>query len=620
MPSSTPAIAVAPAGRTGEPSLPVLILIFWAAFAAAAAALQIADPEIFARTDPDSVLRLVQVRDLIAGQGWFDLVQHRMDPPAGTLMHWSRLIDAPLAGLVLLGNALSFDGEAVALTIWPLLLLLAAMAGTLYAAAALAGRAAALPALLMALTFYRPLEAFVPGSIDHHNAQIALSLATLACALRLRQAPLLGAAAGLGAALMLAIGLETLVYVAIFGISIATIWAATGEGGRGTACFGAAFALAPAALYLMTGSPAAATSCDSLSWTYAAPAAVAGAGLAALALVGERLKGPAMQLLALAVLAGLAGSAFLLIAPECGAGPYGLLSAELNALFLRTVSEAQPLQSTFPADPAGAIASVLAPGIALAIALRRAWAGPAGARHGWLLPAALIAAALVLSLYQLRAVPYAQAFAAPVLAAWVAELAARRGVSALRPIRRAWPVLAAFLLALPVVHLGIGLAAVRMLSLASDGRLAPAALRAVTKPAAGLPSAQQECIDAAAAAHFARAPNGLVLAPLFYGSSVLALSPHAVVAGPYHRAEAAVLDTIRAMNAAPEQALAIVQARGVDLVAICSSAEEVGLTAAEAPGGLLARLLAGESVDWLAPIPPSPDSALRLYQVRDAAP
>jgi hypothetical protein len=41
-------------------------------------------------------MRLVEVRDLIAGQGWFDLTQHRLDPP-GVSIHWSRVIDAPLA-------------------------------------------------------------------------------------------------------------------------------------------------------------------------------------------------------------------------------------------------------------------------------------------------------------------------------------------------------------------------------------------------------------------------------------------------------------------------------------------------------------------------------------------
>ena len=53
--------------------------------------------------DPDDALRLAQVRDLIAGQSWFDLHQYRIDPlNGGVLMHWSRIVDVPLAALILL--------------------------------------------------------------------------------------------------------------------------------------------------------------------------------------------------------------------------------------------------------------------------------------------------------------------------------------------------------------------------------------------------------------------------------------------------------------------------------------------------------------------------------------
>ena len=49
--------------------------------------------------DTDDAMRLVQVRSFLSGQGWFDLHQARFDPPAGYDSHWSRLIDAGLAGL-----------------------------------------------------------------------------------------------------------------------------------------------------------------------------------------------------------------------------------------------------------------------------------------------------------------------------------------------------------------------------------------------------------------------------------------------------------------------------------------------------------------------------------------
>ena len=50
--------------------------------------------------DNDDGMRLVEVRDFLAGQGWFDLMQYRLGLDGGTLMHWSRLIDLPIASLI----------------------------------------------------------------------------------------------------------------------------------------------------------------------------------------------------------------------------------------------------------------------------------------------------------------------------------------------------------------------------------------------------------------------------------------------------------------------------------------------------------------------------------------
>ena len=48
--------------------------------------------------DTDDAMKMVEVRDWMNGQGWFDMVAHRMDAPSGVLMHWSRLFDVPQAG------------------------------------------------------------------------------------------------------------------------------------------------------------------------------------------------------------------------------------------------------------------------------------------------------------------------------------------------------------------------------------------------------------------------------------------------------------------------------------------------------------------------------------------
>ncbi len=50
----------------------------------------------------DDAMRLNEMRSWLAGHGWFDLHEARLQPPAGYDSHWSRLIDAGLAGLFLL--------------------------------------------------------------------------------------------------------------------------------------------------------------------------------------------------------------------------------------------------------------------------------------------------------------------------------------------------------------------------------------------------------------------------------------------------------------------------------------------------------------------------------------
>ena len=80
----------------------IAILATWAGVSLillAVAATRIPDNQY---PGPDDALRLVQVRDLLAGQPWFDLHQYRMTPPDGTLMHWSRLVAIPIAGMILL--------------------------------------------------------------------------------------------------------------------------------------------------------------------------------------------------------------------------------------------------------------------------------------------------------------------------------------------------------------------------------------------------------------------------------------------------------------------------------------------------------------------------------------
>lgn len=73
---------------------------------------------------------------------------------------------------------------------------------------------------------------FAPGRIDHHNLQILLTT-TMAMAMVLPgRAGLTGAVAGCAAALSLAIGLETLVFVAVGGLVLVLRAAFEAEGAK----------------------------------------------------------------------------------------------------------------------------------------------------------------------------------------------------------------------------------------------------------------------------------------------------------------------------------------------------------------------------------------------------
>ena len=83
--------------------------------------------DVFAGVIPgaDDMMRLQQIRDLLGGQGWFDVAQSRMLTPEGGDMHWSRLPDLFVAGVILLTEPVlgRETAEQLAIGIWPLILL-----------------------------------------------------------------------------------------------------------------------------------------------------------------------------------------------------------------------------------------------------------------------------------------------------------------------------------------------------------------------------------------------------------------------------------------------------------------------------------------------------------------
>src|SRR5271170_4207553 len=102
---------------------------------------------------PADAMRLVEVRDLLAGQAWFDLHQYRLDPPAGLDMHWTRVLDVPLALLIKSFSLVvpAIEAERITRIVFPMALLFGFYAAVINTASRLAGPAAMMPAAVIAV-------------------------------------------------------------------------------------------------------------------------------------------------------------------------------------------------------------------------------------------------------------------------------------------------------------------------------------------------------------------------------------------------------------------------------------------------------------------------------------
>ena len=541
-------------------------------------------------TDNDSLLRLVEVRDLIAGQGWFDLMQYRLGPEGGVAMHWSRVIDAPIAALILAGQTLGLSpaiAETIAATVWPAALFGASVFLIMRIARLVYGDDSAFPAVVVGGLALMSIAIFLPGMIDHHNAQLMLVL--LALWGLIAGSILTLAVAGGAAALSLAIGMETAPYVAIAGIvaALPLIGGNAGDTRQKAPGFGLGFAAIAAAAFLATVPWASwgVAACDAFSATHLAIAVPAGIGLAAAAFVPAR----GMRIVALGVLAAGVAAIAIVAFPQCLADPYASLDPTLKRLWLAGVVEAQSVVSIARSDPAIFASRYVTPMLALIVITQRALAGRMTAREAIL--AAFLTGAILVSFWQVRGALFSVPIAAIVLSGWIAR---NRATAASKPAL----VALVWIVSINSVWAAIGGQADRLLQ----------------APASAVPSGAGACLRADDIRPLATLPPQTVLAVSNLGPAILRYTPQRVLAGPYHRNVEGNLAAMRAMLAPPAEAEAIMRANKVGIVAFCPGNPETALLVREAVNGLAAALSAGDAPAWLRPVSP-PGQALQLYLI-----
>ncbi|MFW5633506.1 MAG: hypothetical protein ACOCYR_01285 [Erythrobacter sp.] len=560
--------------------------------------------------DPDDAMRLVQVRDVLAGQGWFDLVQYRVDAPGGGVaMHWSRLVDLPLLAVILLLSPLIGAGaaEAAALVIVPLVTLFAAMLLAARIAHQLLGEEETMLAALLVALSVPLLFQLSPLRIDHHGWQVV-------CALWAMNA-LMGrsdrcGAVGVGAALAtwLAISVEGLPFAAAILAVLALRWLGNRSQRGWLIRAMQSLAVTSAALFVLTrGLGDLAVHCDAIGPLHLA---VFGWGALVLTLLGRTEPAPLALVLAGFALAG--GGALALVlgaAPHCvSGGGFAAIDPLVRAQWLDRVNEGRPV---WHQDLQHALPFVVAPLVALLAALRLRAASSNWLRRFWSDYALLLGAALLVALLVARAGAVACALAAPPLA-WqiIRWWRAARGMRS--PVRRMGMTLGIALVLVPTLPLTvIGPA----LSAAATATAPAASPRA--GGAAIVPSLRgSRCDIAGAGAMLGALPPGEIFAPIDIAPALLVESPHTVIATPHHRGDRGlrfVIETATGDAAAAREAL---RARGTAYVALCRDLGEPYRYAALAPGGFMAALLGGEAPDWLEPVAAGADGSFRMWRVR----
>jgi asparagine N-glycosylation enzyme membrane subunit Stt3 len=547
--------------------------------------------------DPDDMMRLVQVRDWLNGQGVNDWTQYRMAPPAGAPMHWSRVNDAGLAAMILgFGPILGRHGaELVAVLLYPALLFAAHLILSARIARRIWGDQAGLIAAVLAAMAYPGTTVFAPGRIDHHALQVVLAeVAVLAATMRPRAGS--GLLAGAMIALALVVGLEVVPQLAVLLGAIFVFWVVDGQAEqRRTAglAIGLAAVTLPFVLFLRPTlwSPAL---CDAFTPATSTATFAGAAVLGVLAVATPRLDGWRLRLVLGGGLGGAVLAALLILYPACLAGPYGAVDPFLLREFIPHIDEANGI---FEQVSIGR--RIQLGGLMLASCLAVLWViwCCRAAWRRWLPLAAVVTASGLITLLQVRGTYVGAPLGASLLAGVV--LAARRRVPA-RPVL----VAGAWLGASGMSWYGVPVVAEDLI--ARSGGPAKGYLTPTPPRAACNTGATWRAVD--------RYPPGVMMASTSVAAFLTGATRMSTVGAGYHRNNQGNMAMYRFFLSRPEEAARIARAWHVDYVAFCPRDFEEMNAVRRFPDSVVARLSAGRPPEGFQQLPLQ-GATLRLYRI-----
>ncbi|MBX5237380.1 hypothetical protein [Rhizobium sp. NLR22b] len=557
--------------------------------------------------DNDDGMRLVEVRDFLAGQGWFDLTQYRLGLAGGTLMHWSRLIDLPIASLIWFFGLFAphETAEALALAVWPVSLIFPAMLAMGVAGRRIGGVAGMHIALGLTAPAIYTGNRFAPGAIDHHNAQLALVATMVAMLVDPQRRGWSYSVAGVAAAVAIAIGAETTPFVAGVCLTVALLWAWEGENFAVAArAFGLSLTITINILFFATVPPRlySMVTCDNLSLGYYSLAAIGGGLLLFLAVFASGLRRP-LRFTALAFIGvGVFGAA-IVIAPQCLSDPLGNLDPMLVELWLRHISEAQSLLALARTDPTAVGAFYAAGLFAIAVCIFRLIQRDRVQIHLILL--FLIATSWAIALVQVRGSSFSNLLSILPLALLIIDVR-RISNSDSENVAAAFVYVMSVLASVPAVW-------------AVGGGLVSLQMENDAQKKAAEPTKALSCTSKEALAPLAELPPGLVSAPSEMGVPILRFTQNRVLSAPYHRDQGGMLTEMHIGLATPQEAETFLKGAGVTALAFCQKDLQTRELAKLKPDGLYAELGKGNIPPYLEPLAQVPGTGVQFFRYRPTA-
>ncbi len=548
--------------------------------------------------DNDDLMRILEVRAWLNGQAFYDLVNHRLNPPNGGNIHWSRLGDIPLA----LGNlalrpfvGIAMAEKMAAFTV-PLILcgVFAYVAGR--TAKAISNSYIALfIGAFVAVSTPAIMGYFVAGRVDHHGLQLIFMICAFwGMVSHNKNGAML---AGLSIAASITIGFEMVPLMVLMVAWAAIIWGIRGEENRPqTTHFSIWLGVGIIAGFLINVAPANYLdgANDRISIAQLAPILTGSVLLALVSALFSRasmfIRFVALFVIGVAVIA-VAAQFPVLLKPL-----YWQTDPLLHRLWLNIVVETFPLMKTdnevkilLGAFSFFVMFATVARLVLLIIDEK------ARKNHrdidNWSLLASLLTASMMLAIFfQARTAGQAAGIAIIAAAALVTSVYKEKG-----------------LMTALIVGLFVNPLVPALVSMAYE-KIAP------KKKTPYVTGGGNTCGTDAAYSELAKMPKGLIAANIDFGAHALISTHHDVLAAPYHRNNGN-FTSYDIFLSAPDIAFEKAKRRGVNYIAYCAKSAETGNLAREAPNGLMAQLKANKIPAFLVPIAKPANSDIVAFSI-----